>query len=320
VTREADLVVDLSGDMLTEDYGVHVTYSHYVPLLRSLFIGRPYAVVAQSIGPFRYTRSLARLLLRRAAAITTRDEISRDYLVELGIPAERVEWTADLAFLMPPAPCERAVQMLREAGVADDGRPLLGVSVSRLIEEHYRSRNPAAREVDFLEVMREVVERAGREHGARVVLVPHVTGPAWHKDDRVISAELRQRLRGTVEAHVLTGDHRPEELKAMIARCTAFLGARMHANIAALSSCVPTVALSYSHKTPGIMASCGMGQFVAPIESVSVATLGDLVARTFTHRDEVAAVLRERMPGMRAGALQNIRLLRTLASAAQTRP
>jgi colanic acid/amylovoran biosynthesis protein len=152
------------------------------------------------------------------------------------------------------------------------------------------------------------------------VLVPHVTGPAWHKDDRVISAELLQRLRGTVEAHVLTGDHRPEELKAMIARCTAFLGARMHANIAALSSCVPTVALSYSHKTPGIMASCGMGQFVAPIESVSVATLGDLVARTFTHRDEVAAVLRERMPGMRAGALQNIRLLRTLASAAQTRP
>ena len=55
-TRHADLVVDLSGDMLTESSGPHVAYSHFIPLLRALFVGTPYLLCAQSIGPFKLTR------------------------------------------------------------------------------------------------------------------------------------------------------------------------------------------------------------------------------------------------------------------------
>jgi colanic acid/amylovoran biosynthesis protein len=282
--RDADLVVDLSGDMLTEDYGVHVAYSHYIPLLRARVLGRPYVVCAQSIGPFRYTRWLARYLLNGAATVTTRDAISRDYLQRIGVSSRRVEWTADLAFLMTPAPAERADAILRTEGLVRDGRPILGVSVSRLIESHYRSRNPGARSLDFLAMMKHVIERTARKHSARVVLVPHVTGPTLGKDDRLISAALKELLGQSVTASSLIGDYRPEELKAIIGRCSVFLGARMHANIAALSSCVPTVALSYSHKTPGIMSSCGVGEFVAPIETASEDSLGSLVSRAFADR------------------------------------
>jgi len=304
--RDADLVVDLSGDMLTEDYGVHVAYSHYIPLLRARILGRPYAVCAQSIGPFRYTRWLARYLLNCAATVTTRDAISRDYLQRIGVSSGRVEWTADLAFLMSPAPPERADSILQAEGVVLDGRPLLGVSVSRLIESHYRSRNPRARELDFLSMMRSVIEQTAREHDARVVLVPHVTGPTHSKDDRIISAALKELLDHSVTASSLNGDYRPEELKAVIGRCSVFLGARMHANIAALSSCVPTVALSYSHKTPGIMSSCGVGEFVAPIETACENSLGNLVARAFADRHEISAGLCDRMTSVRALALRNI--------------
>jgi len=304
--RDADLVVDLSGDMLTEDYGVHVAYSHYIPLLRARILGRPYVVCAQSIGPFRYTRWLARYLLNGAATVTTRDAISRDYLQRIGVSSRRVEWTADLAFLMSPAPPERADAILRAEGVVQDGRPLLGVSVSRLIETHYSSRNPGARGLDFLAMMKSVIERTAYEHDARVVLVPHVTGPTLSKDDRIISVALKELLGQSVTASSLNGDYRPEELKAIIGRCSVFLGARMHANIAALSSCVPTVAMSYSHKTPGIMSSCGLGEFVAPIESVCGDSLGNLVARAFEKRDDISASLCDRMKSVRALALRNI--------------
>ena len=67
---DSDLVVDLSGDMLTEDSGPHVAYSHFIPLLRAVVLGRPFFICVQSIGPFRLTRPLARFLLNRAAAIT----------------------------------------------------------------------------------------------------------------------------------------------------------------------------------------------------------------------------------------------------------
>ena len=37
---QADLVVDLSGDMLTEDYGPLVDYSHFLPLLQAQALKR----------------------------------------------------------------------------------------------------------------------------------------------------------------------------------------------------------------------------------------------------------------------------------------
>ena len=46
---------------------------------------------------------------------------------------------------------------------SSDGRPVLGVSVSRLIDAHYRARNPTAGREGFLELMRQVIERTARE-------------------------------------------------------------------------------------------------------------------------------------------------------------
>jgi colanic acid/amylovoran biosynthesis protein len=315
LVRDSDLIIDLSGDMLTEDYGPHVAYSHFVPLLRALLLGRPYFVCAQSIGPFRITRPLARVLLDGAAAITTRDPISRDYLAAIGISNPGVRMTADLAFLLSPASAERADQLLGAEGVVLDGRPILGVSVSRLIASRYRARNPSAGRCDFLSLMHETVERVARAQDAQVLLVPHVTGPSPAKDDRRISAELRQRLHPDLVAHALSGDYRPDELKSIIARCSVFCGARMHANIAALSSAVPTVAVSYSHKTPGIMSACGVGDFVAPIESLSPDSLAELLTRAFRERASIAAGLRERVNAIQAEALGNIELLAGLAAA-----
>jgi polysaccharide pyruvyl transferase WcaK-like protein len=78
--RDTDLVVDLSGDMLTEDYGPHVAYSHFLPILTALAMGRPVMLCAQSIGPFKLTRGLARFILNRVSLITVREAISFNYL------------------------------------------------------------------------------------------------------------------------------------------------------------------------------------------------------------------------------------------------
>ena len=94
--READLVIDLSGDMLTEDYGLHLAYSHYLPLLTAIALDRPFVLCAQSIGPFRFTRSIARFILRRASAITVREALSFDYVRDLVPDCMTLEHTADM--------------------------------------------------------------------------------------------------------------------------------------------------------------------------------------------------------------------------------
>jgi colanic acid/amylovoran biosynthesis protein len=312
--RDSDLVIDLSGDMLTEDYGPHVAYSHYIPILRALILGRPYFLCAQSIGPFRLTRPLARLILNRAAAITPRDRITYDYLKKIGVTNDRIVETADLAFLLAPAGESRAAEILTAEDIALDHRPLIGISVSHLIEKHYRMRNPGASGQDFAAFMKVVIERAAATHNAQVLFIAHVTGPSRSKDDRVMARKVREALDPDVSAWIVSGDYRPDELKALIARCSVFCGARMHANIAALSACVPTVAISYSHKTPGIMSACGLGDFVAPVESMSVDSLGALLARAFSQREALCVLLKARIADVRANAMKNVAAFAELAA------
>lgn len=310
LVSESDLVVDLSGDMLTDDYGPHVAYSHYIPLLRAMVLGRPYLLCGQSIGPFKMTRPLARLVLRNAAEITVRDAISLANVLALDIDPARVSVTADMAFLMPPASRERALQILAHEGFSDSGRPVLGVSISRLIERKYRSNSENRDGGAFVELVSAAISRVAREQEANVIFVSHVTGPALDKDDRRISKEVNKRLAAGVHAKVLAGDYRPEELKAIIATCDVFCGARMHANIAALSSGVPTVAIAYSHKTPGIMAEFGMGEFVLQAQSLTARSLGDLMSRAFHERGAIVEELEKRIARVCASAARNLMTLR----------
>jgi polysaccharide pyruvyl transferase WcaK-like protein len=79
----ADAVVDLSGDMLTEDYGPLVGYSHFLPLMQAQALGRPVIICAQSVGPFHRLTPLARRILSRAKLITVRDQVSVGLLERL---------------------------------------------------------------------------------------------------------------------------------------------------------------------------------------------------------------------------------------------
>jgi len=95
--RDADLVVDLSGDMPTEDDGVHVRIRHYISFAEGASPGAPYAVAPSRSGPSA-TRAGGPVPAQWRCDVTTRTRISRDYLQRIGVSSRRVEWTADLAF------------------------------------------------------------------------------------------------------------------------------------------------------------------------------------------------------------------------------
>ncbi len=306
-TATSDLLVDLSGDMLTEDYGAHVAYSHFIPILRALAVGTPYMLCAQSIGPFRFTKPLARFVLNRAVVVTVRDEITLIYLKDLGVDMSRVRQTADLAFLLSPAGPEETDARLREAGIGRDDRRVLGVSVSRLVASKYDQR--VGSDGAFVEMFARTIGRFALENDLRVIFTPHVTGPSAAKDDRFISRNVRKAMPSDVDAHVIEADLRPEEIKAIIARCAAFVGTRMHANIAALSSHVPTVAISYSHKTPGIMRACGVERLALPVERLTEAQLSELLAEVYSRRNELSANLERAVAEQRRLAAMNFDIL-----------
>ncbi len=307
--HNSHLIIDLSGDMLTEDYGPHIAYSHFLPILLALAMGKPVLCIAQSIGPFKHFRSLARFLLYSAKRVTVRDPITMDYLLreELLTP-DKMTLTADLAFLLKAAPDERLTEILslNNPPITDtsDTTPWLGIAVSPLIESHYRRRNPGGKQQEFTALIAKIADQCHTEFGTQALFIPHVTGPKPSADDRAIARRVVAHMRSPY--HLITGDHRPDELKALISRCKVVLGARMHANMAAASSMVPVVSISYSHKTEGIMQLLGMSELVLPVGSLNVTGTMNLLRHVFSKHEKYVEHLHKVMPEITRKSALNI--------------
>ena len=165
--RDCDLLVDLSGDTLTEDYGLACMISHLMPISYALLLERPVVLCAQTIGPFKLTRALATFTLNRVALITTREELSYAYLRAIGVDRPPLFVTSDVAFLMRPAETSRVDAILRAEGLFADGRPLIGIAVSRLLGHRFSPRDPDR----FTRLMAAFVDDLTARYAVTVVLV-----------------------------------------------------------------------------------------------------------------------------------------------------
>ncbi len=299
----ADLVVDLSGDMLTEDYGALVGYSHFLPLLQAQALGRPLFVCAQSVGPFRRLAPMARRIFRRARLIAVRESLSPPLLAALDDDGIHPVQTADLAFMLQPAPEERIAAILTQEGVPEAPGLRLGVSVSALLANK-TNRHVGGAGSDKLSAFARALDHLVESLGIDVLLVPHVFGPRPSGDDRAVGEQLARLMRHPINR--LEREYRPEEIKGVIARCDAFVGCRMHANIAALDSGVPVLAIGYSHKTRGILHDLGLDDWVLSSQDIEADTLIDRIESLFAAASGYRSQLSARLPEMRRRSRETI--------------
>jgi len=311
---KSDIVIDLSGDTLTEDYGPHVTYSHFLPILLGLAYKKPVFVCAQSIGPFKLTKGFAKFVLNRTSAITAREEITYDYLKKLGINQRILSLTADMAFLLEPVSQKRAEKILSDENIKlPKKREILGVTVSELVENRYNQNSPH-KNTDFVSDIAKMLDRLIERCDIDVLLIGHVTGPSASKDDRIIARRVKHALheKNRKHAHILLGNYRPDELKGIIGKCDAMLGSRMHSNIGALSTHTPTVAIGYSHKTDGIMSSLELHDYVFAIDSLDTNQLEKYVEKALKNKKKITKLLERNIKLVKNESLKNIAIVRRL--------
>jgi colanic acid/amylovoran biosynthesis protein len=280
----SDIIIEISGDGLTGDYGFFGMFISFPRILVCTLLKKPVVIYAQSIGPYnikwpilnkestilsRFCRYFARYLLNKVNLITVREEITLNILKSLRITKPPIYLTADSAFLLPPTPKERVYEILSSYGV-DHGEKIIGVSVSGSISRlQYKSKS----KVDYnhyKNVIIQIIDYLTDKLDVRVILVPHETGPGIMSDDRFTGAEIHQKLKNKKKVVQISEELSPEETKGIIGRCDLFIGSRMHANIAALSMAVPTIAIGYSHKTWGIMKMMEQEEFICDFQEVTV--------------------------------------------------
>lgn len=252
--RRADLVVDIgAGDSFADIYGASRLKRMFVMKFLTHIAGTPLVTAPQTIGPFthRWSKVLALLSLKMSALVATRDNKSTQALRDLGYKGEAIE-ASDVALRLPYQTPE----------TQKDGPVRVGINISGLLMAGgYTGKNELGITVDYPSLIRKLIT-GFQEKGAQVYLVPHVIvneGRMVKEDDTSASIAISEEFPDTVLAPDFKS---PSEAKTFISGLDFFIGARMHACIAAFSSGVPVVPMAYSRKFEGLFGSIGYSRTV----------------------------------------------------------
>ena len=283
--RRCDLIVDIGGgDSLSDIYGWKRFAKMHLQKYLVLLSGRPLVLAPQTVGPFksRLYGAIAAFSIRRAVIIATRDAGSVRALREMGVPNPVIE-ASDVALRLPFIP-----PAARKAGPVRVGLNVSGL----LVSGGYTRNNMFGLRMDYPELMRRIISGfLQHPDTCEVHLVAHViaSGQNALEDDLRACRDLAAEFPGV---RVAPAFETPSDAKSYIAGLDFFMGARMHACIAAFSAGVPVIPMAYSRKFAGLFGSLGYDHTV----DCTTESAEDILARIFgayENRDRLAAQARD---------------------------
>jgi len=213
--KNADVIINTGGDVLTEDYGSRELLNYVLNLMLGILLRKPVVLYAESIGPFksRWNRYIAKFLLDRVTIITLREEISKKYLRRIGARCPMICVTADSAFLLEPASDSRVKAILLSEGIIKDGKPLVGISVSKIISDYGFSylRPSQDKYHQYVLVMAQVVDYLIAKLDATIIFLPHVIGSS-DTDDRIVADDIIKLVRRKEDCIAIRKEYTAAEL------------------------------------------------------------------------------------------------------------
>lgn len=237
--KRCDFVVDLTqGDSFADIYGKErfMLYTKIKELVEKLQI--PLVLGPQTYGPFQdeENKKYAKKVIEAAYKVISRDQESADYIASFS--DKEVEVTTDLAFLLPYNVSEKQ----------DNGKIKIGINASSLLikDKIEKTETKFQLKTDYDKYMNLLIEELSKDEKYEIYLIPHVGDDAGK-----VFGEKYQNVR--VQERFAT----PIEAKSFIASMDVFIGARMHATIAAFSSGVATIPTAYSRKFSGLYNNLG---------------------------------------------------------------
>jgi len=245
--HQYDLYIHLTGDVIN-DRGMPPLFYHLYHLFFAILAGNKVVICAESLGPFnsKVAGFIARLILERLDLITIREVFTAKYLNKIGLLNSNVILTGDPAFLLEPAP---VVFPKKPKGIVlgVTGNPDVVPYLSGCISNSY-----IARYHEYAQLLADAIDNFIDLHkDVTVLLIAHVFRP--DSDDIKMHEAIYSKIIHKNNVQLLRKCYTADEVKGVIALCDLFVGSRMHATIAAVSTRVPTVAVGHAHKFQGVL-------------------------------------------------------------------
>ena len=272
-----------AGDSFTDIYGEERFWAR-TNLKKCLIDSNiPLILGSQTIGPFNSEPVLkaAISVINNSREVYVRDRLSYDYVKK--ISGRNAKLTSDIAFALP----------YNDIKLTYSDKPRLGFNVSGLLwSGGYTQNNQFDLTVDYREYCRKLVKNLLPFY--EIHLIPHAfTDNQDSKDNDFIPAkELHREFPETILCDALST---PIEIKSYISQMNLFLGARMHATIAAFSTGVPVIPFSYSRKFEGLFESLHYNYVIHGKESSTF----DAINTTLSYIERKDDLKKDMMLGLR---------------------
>lgn len=232
--KECACVFDGSyGDGFTGIYG---TRRNFVQCLRKQMVisaKKPLYLLPQTYGSYKFPfKKWSVNLIRKATLAYARDEKTAK---EIG---DFVRVTSDMAFGLP----------YNKEAYDFDAKKKFGINVSSLLWDD-NTRERFGLSIDYKAFYHTLIKYLIENGEYQVHIIPHVIDIKDYEareNDYRVCCELEKKFKGYV---VLAPKFETAiQAKSYISNMDIFLGSRMHSTIAAISSGVATIPLSYAYK------------------------------------------------------------------------
>lgn len=278
--KDADCIMDIGqGDSFADIYGnKRFEKIDRVHKLARLF-KKTYIFLPQAIGPFQNPSILKKAVksITKASLVMVRDRQSLDYVNELTNGKTNAKEYIDVAFFLPYNKIE-----------FNKNEVHVGLNISGLLwNGGYTCDNQFGLKADYQQVIRNIFSYFISSKGVRLHLISHVaSGIRNVESDYAILYDLWREYHSE-QLTLAPFFHSPIEAKDYISGLDFFIGARMHATIAAFSAGVPVLPMAYSRKFNGLYIDTLAYDHLADLKADNDNTILSKVEECFTQRESL---------------------------------
>ena len=271
-------------------------------------IGAKVCVLANGIGPINYesNKAIASRVVSGADYVSVRDADSKAELVSLGVDGEKINVTADPAFLIKPCGNDVLSKALAGLGISGD---YFAVSVRPL----KGGRKGAYQLTDDDKKIACEVTKLCKEISAKHNLTPLII-PMQEEQDLEICSLVCDKLNSVGVKNSIYKPENASEMIGILKGARFMVGMRLHAIIFASSAGIPVIGMSYDPKVKSMMRQLGQDYFVdltgGKLDfSDELIRDADLVIGA---RDEIASDLARRAEEMRLLCMNDLSKIKEL--------
>lgn len=305
VYKNADLILDLGqGDSFSDIYGIKRFEQIVLEYRLANCFRIPYCIMPQTIGPYSNKKVLRQAIriISKAKMVMVRDEQSFEYVNKI-LPNKPVCSLIDVAFFMPYKKMVFHNECIH-----------VGLNISALLwNGGYTQSNQFVLAVDYKTLVYKIIDFFLSQENIKLHLVAHVVGNERHiENDYAVACDIHNCFQ-TDKIVLAPMFFDPISAKGYISGLNFFVGARMHAAIAAFSSKVPVFPLAYSRKFNGLFIDTLEYDYVGDMKKQSVEDLMKALEAAYDNRlnlkKQIGFIMQTKVQDLQKELMQNLQNL-----------